>query len=68
MSTKPLDGIAGRLEQHNLAAAIELARAAADIAGYGPVKDASVVRYESRLKVLLEDFGNQGDDRILAVG
>ena len=35
-----IDGIVDRLEPHNLAAAIELARAASDIAGYGPVKDA----------------------------
>jgi indolepyruvate ferredoxin oxidoreductase len=56
-----IDGIVDRLDQQNLKAAIELARAAADIAGYGPVKDTSVVRYESRLKVLLEDFEKQGE-------
>jgi hypothetical protein len=33
-----------------------LARAAADIGGYGLVKDASVRAYQSRIKVLLETF------------
>ncbi len=51
-----IESIVDRLEQHNLTAAIDLARAASDIVGYGPVKDASVVRYESRLNVLLDHF------------
>jgi indolepyruvate ferredoxin oxidoreductase len=49
-------GIVDRLDQANLPAAIEVARAAADIGGYGPVKDASVSAYQSRLKGLLETF------------
>ena len=36
-----------RLNQSNLAAAIELARAAGEIGGYGLVKDASVAAYEA---------------------
>jgi len=51
-----VSGIADRLDQSNLPAAIELARAAADIGGYGPVKDASVSAYQSRLKGLLGAF------------
>jgi len=51
-----LDGIVPRISKDNLPAAIELARAAADIGGYGPVKDASVERYEGRLKTLLASF------------
>lgn len=45
-----------RLNQSNLAAAIELARAAGEIGGYGPVKDASVAVYEAKLKTLLAAF------------
>jgi indolepyruvate ferredoxin oxidoreductase len=45
-----------RLDQANLPAAVELARAAAEIGGYGPVKDASVSAYQSRLRTLLEAF------------
>jgi indolepyruvate ferredoxin oxidoreductase len=51
-----IDGIADRVNQHNLAVAIELARAAAEIGGYGPVKDASIARYKLRLTELLELF------------
>jgi len=53
-----IDGITDRLDQHNLATAVELARAAADIGGYGPVKTASVERYESRRRELLAEFEN----------
>ncbi len=63
-----IDSIVDRLEPHNLTAAIEIARAATDIAGYGPVKDASVLRYESRLQVLLEHFEKQEVRRTGAVG
>jgi len=45
-----------RLDQDNLAAGIELVSAAAEIGGYGPVKEASVARYEERLKGLLGGF------------
>jgi len=51
-----IGGIVQRLDQANLPAAIELARAATDIGGYGPVKRASVSAYELRLKRLLEAF------------
>ena len=44
------------LNQANLAAAIELAHAASDIGGYGPVKDASVETYEARLPKLFAAF------------
>ena len=45
-----------RLGAANLAAGIELARAAGDIGGYGLVKDAAVEKYQARLKTLLETF------------
>jgi len=45
-----------RLDQDNLAAGIELVSAAAEIGGYGPVKEASVARYEERLKGMLGGF------------
>jgi indolepyruvate ferredoxin oxidoreductase len=48
--------ILDRVDQSNLAAAIEVARAATEIAGYGLVKDASVKAYEARLKTLLAAF------------
>jgi indolepyruvate ferredoxin oxidoreductase len=51
-----ISGIAGRLDQANLPAAIEVARAAAEIGGYGPVKNASVSAYRLRLATLLEAF------------
>jgi indolepyruvate ferredoxin oxidoreductase len=63
-----IEGIVEKLEPHNLAAATELARAALDIAGYGPVKQSSVVRYAARLKTLMREFENRGADRVLAVG
>jgi indolepyruvate ferredoxin oxidoreductase len=58
-----IDGIVPWLDQANLPAAIELARAAADIGGYGPVKSASVSAHESRLKILLEAFAAAGQPR-----
>ena len=48
--------IGGQLNQDNLTAGIELAAAAAQIAGFGPVKIASVQAYESRLMTLLRVF------------
>jgi indolepyruvate ferredoxin oxidoreductase len=51
-----VSAIVGRIDQVNLPAAIELARAAAEIGGYGPVKNASVSAYESRLRTLLQAF------------
>jgi indolepyruvate ferredoxin oxidoreductase len=49
-------GIVDRLDQANLPSAVELARAAAEISGYGPVKNASVSAYQSRLGTLFEAF------------
>jgi indolepyruvate ferredoxin oxidoreductase len=51
-----IHGIAGRLETGNLAAGIELAAAAGQIAGYGLVKSASVRDYEGRLPRLMQAF------------
>jgi hypothetical protein len=41
-----------------LPAAIALAQAAGDIAGYGPVKEASAKEYERQLSALLHAFEN----------
>ena len=51
-----VERVVARLDQDNIATGIELASAAAEIGGYGPVKEASVTRYEERLKGLLEAF------------
>ena len=51
-----INRIVDQINPSNLPVAVELARAAAQIAGYGPVKIASVKSYESRLKALLETF------------
>lgn len=51
-----IGNIAERIDQTNLAVAIELARAAGEIGGYGPVKNTSVQAYESRLPALLQAF------------
>ncbi|HSW11873.1 MAG TPA: indolepyruvate ferredoxin oxidoreductase family protein [Solimonas sp.] len=48
--------LTGRLDPDNLAAATEIAHAAFEIAGYGPVKEASVAAYRSRVGKLLEAF------------
>ncbi len=53
--------IVGRLDETNLAVGIELARAAGEIAGYGPVKSASVKAYEAKLRRLLEKFEAGGE-------
>jgi indolepyruvate ferredoxin oxidoreductase len=54
-----IERVLGGLDQARLPAAIELARAAADIRGYGPVKMASIKAYESkRLPELLEKLDN----------
>jgi indolepyruvate ferredoxin oxidoreductase len=46
-------GIVQRLEPHSLQQAIKLAEAAADIRGYGPVKQASIAAYRARLPALV---------------
>jgi indolepyruvate ferredoxin oxidoreductase len=48
--------IVERIDHSNVSAAVELARAAGEIAGYGPVKEASVAAYAARLPELLEAF------------
>jgi len=48
--------IADRLGPTNLTAGIELARAASEVRGYGPVKLASITAYETRLEALLRNF------------
>ena len=50
--------IVDRVDERNLSAAIELAGAAQDIAGYGPVKDANARAYAERLPQLLAAFEN----------
>jgi len=49
-------GLVDRLASHNIAAAIELAGAASEIRGYGPVKVASVESYEVRRDELVSLF------------
>jgi indolepyruvate ferredoxin oxidoreductase len=44
------------LNATNLAAGIEVVRAAGEIAGYGPVKIASVAAYEAKLPKLIAEF------------
>jgi indolepyruvate ferredoxin oxidoreductase len=51
-----ISGIVDRIDQANLTAAIELARAATDIGGYGPVKNAAVHAYWAKLKTLRDAF------------
>ncbi len=51
-----IESVTDKLRPENIATAIDIARAAADIAGYGPVKEASVERYEQRLEKLLRTF------------
>jgi indolepyruvate ferredoxin oxidoreductase len=51
-----IPGIADRLNATNLAAGTELARAAIDIAGYGPVKEGNAAAYEAQLRALKEAF------------
>jgi indolepyruvate ferredoxin oxidoreductase len=45
-----------RLDTSNIGAAVEIARAAGEIGGYGLVKDASVAAYEAKLPTLLAAF------------
>jgi indolepyruvate ferredoxin oxidoreductase len=50
--------IVGRLTPENLEVGIELAGAANEIRGYGPVKDSSVESYEERRTALLDAFNS----------
>ncbi|HEX4377909.1 MAG TPA: indolepyruvate ferredoxin oxidoreductase family protein [Steroidobacteraceae bacterium] len=49
-----------RLNAGNLEVGIEIAHAASEIAGYGPVKDAAVSKYHANLKVLRQSFAKTG--------
>jgi indolepyruvate ferredoxin oxidoreductase len=51
-----IDGVVERLDAATLPAGIELARAAGEIGGYGPVKEAAVAQYRARLETLRADF------------
>ncbi len=51
-----IDGLVDRLDADNLATGIEIAAAAREIAGYGPVKEASVAQYRQQLASLLAAF------------
>jgi indolepyruvate ferredoxin oxidoreductase len=48
-----VEQLVSNLSAANLAKSIEIARAASEIAGYGPVKEASAKAYEAKLKLLL---------------
>ncbi|TNF04548.1 MAG: indolepyruvate ferredoxin oxidoreductase family protein [Sphingomonadales bacterium] len=51
-----MTGVLGKLEQKNLSAAIDLAGAALEVRGYGPVKEAAFETYEARKRDLLAAF------------
>ncbi len=53
-----VEDISQRLDADNLAKGIEIAAAAFEIAGYGPVKDAAVANYRAQLPVMLAEFAN----------
>jgi indolepyruvate ferredoxin oxidoreductase len=48
--------IVDRLNENNLGIGIELAAAAAEVRGYGPVKEAAFKAYKAKLSSLLKDF------------
>jgi indolepyruvate ferredoxin oxidoreductase len=53
--------VTAHVDQSRLQTAVELAKAAQGIRGYGPVKDASVARYGADRARLLSDFGASPD-------
>ncbi|WP_439135139.1 indolepyruvate ferredoxin oxidoreductase family protein [Pseudomaricurvus sp.] len=56
-----IESVAGKVTAENLSAALQLASAARDIAGYGPVKEAAVEQYKEALpalKVALDNPSN----------
>jgi indolepyruvate ferredoxin oxidoreductase len=53
--------VTAHVDQSRLQTAVELAKAAQGIRGYGPVKDASVARYAADRARLLSDFGASPD-------
>ncbi len=56
-----IEDITQRLDENRLDTGIEIARTASNIAGYGPVKEASIEQYFNRLKDLLTEFENPGE-------
>ena len=54
-----MQDVASKLTSENLGAAISLAKAAADIRGFGPVKNDSFEDYEARLPGLIAAFSDQ---------
>ncbi len=54
-----IDSIVDRLDESNLPVGLQIAMAARDVAGYGPVKSASVEAYRSTLPDLLKEFTQQ---------
>ncbi|HET8711572.1 MAG TPA: DUF6537 domain-containing protein, partial [Spongiibacteraceae bacterium] len=53
-----INRITDKLDPANFATGVDIASAAADIGGYGHVKAASIERYQTRLKSLLDAFDN----------
>jgi indolepyruvate ferredoxin oxidoreductase len=51
-----IERVVAELDSSNLKAALDLAAAAGEIAGYGPVKDAAVAEYAAKLPSLLQAF------------
>lgn len=58
-----IESICERLSEDNLEIAIELARAAGEIAGYGPVKLAAIDRYYETVSDLMERFQQSPERR-----
>jgi indolepyruvate ferredoxin oxidoreductase len=53
-----IERVASQLNESNLAAAIEIAQAASEIRGYGPVKHAASQAYAARIEALIAAFEN----------
>jgi len=51
-----VQSLTAKLTEANLQAALQVAHAAYEIAGYGPVKIAAIQRYEEELKILMAAF------------
>lgn len=58
-----IERVVASLHSGNLDVAIRIAAAAQDIGGYGPVKEASVKRYQSELNMLLNTLHRQTTSR-----
>jgi indolepyruvate ferredoxin oxidoreductase len=55
-----IERLSGKLDAANIATGIELAHAAWNIAGYGPVKEAAAQAYQAQLAELLQRFEQAG--------